>query len=153
MRIVLDMIENVHLVPSECPVCARTLYIERVRCSTCGTAVEGRFGLDWPARLSREQLNFVKVFVTCGGKIKDVEAALGVSYPTVVSRLDEVIAAVKGEPPAPPKGRKEILEQLARGELDAREAERLLRAAAPTGAARRRGEAGVADATPEKEKP
>src|SRR5205085_958779 len=107
-------------------------YVERVRCTTCGTAVEGRFALDWPARLTREQLNFVRVFVTCGGKIKDVEQALGVSYPTVVSRLDEVIAAVQGSDvaPAPPpqsRSRREVLEQLARGEVDAQEAERLLR--------------------------
>src|SRR5205814_438583 len=103
----------------------------RVRCGTCGTAVEGRFGLDWPSRLTREQLSFVKVFVTCGGKIKDVEAALGLSYPTVVSRLDEVIAAVSAEPPQPAHARREILERLARGEVDAREAERLLKKEKP----------------------
>jgi hypothetical protein len=123
------MIEHTHLIPAQCPVCTRALYVERVRCSTCGSAVEGRFGLDWPARLTREQLNFVKVFVTCGGKIKDVEQALGVSYPTVVSRLDEVMAAVSQEPLAPsaPRSRRDVLEQLARGEVDAREAERLLK--------------------------
>ncbi len=94
--------------------------------------MEGRFGLDWPARLTREQLNFVRVFVTCGGKIKDVEQALGVSYPTVVSRLDEIIAAVQSsEVPAAPapvqRSRREVLDKLASGEIDAQEAERLLR--------------------------
>ncbi|MBK7860070.1 MAG: DUF2089 domain-containing protein [Archangiaceae bacterium] len=126
------MIENAHLIPPQCPVCSRELYVEKVRCGTCGTAVEGRFGLDWPARLSREQLNFVRVFVTCGGKIKDVEQALGISYPTVVSRLDEVIAKVAApELTASPQGgtRREVLERLARGELDAKEAERLLKGA------------------------
>lgn len=128
------MIEGLRPIPSQCPVCERALYIERVRCTTCGTAVEGRFALGWPARLSREQLAFVRVFVTCGGKIKDVEEKLGISYPTVVSRLDEVIAAVAGadESPAPApaprsSSRREILERLSRGELDAREAERLLK--------------------------
>src|SRR5882762_8122823 len=89
--------ENTHLIPAQCPVCTQALYVERVRCGACGSAVEGRFSLDWPSRLSREQLGFVKVFVTCGGKIKDVEQALGISYPTVVSRLDEVIAAVSAD--------------------------------------------------------
>ena len=127
------MIEGAHPIPSQCPVCTRALYLERVRCTTCGTAVEGRFTLDWPARLTREQLAFVRVFVTCGGKIKDVEEKLGISYPTVVSRLDEVIAAVAGadepQPPAPrvSSSRREILDRLSRGELDAREAERLLK--------------------------
>jgi hypothetical protein len=127
------VIENAHPIPAQCPVCARALYVERVRCSACSTAVEGRFTLEWPARLSREQLNFVRVFVTCGGKIKDVEQALGVSYPTVVSRLDEVIAAVSGvdtSAPSAGRSRRDILERLARGELDAQEAERLLKGAA-----------------------
>jgi hypothetical protein len=106
------------------------LYVERVRCSTCGSAVEGRFTQEWPAKLSREQLNFVRVFVTCGGKIKDVEQALGVSYPTVVSRLDEIIQAISAletQPAEPSRSRREILEQLSRGELDAQGAERLLK--------------------------
>lgn len=131
------MIEGLHPIPSQCPVCTRALYLERVRCTACGTAVEGRFALDWPARLTREQLAFVRVFVTCGGKIKDVEEKLGISYPTVVSRLDEVIAAVAGadDPPPPPaprsSSRREILERLSRGELDARDAERLLKKEKP----------------------
>src|SRR4051812_6464170 len=111
------MDEHFHPVPSQCPVCSRALYVEKVRCGACGSAVEGRFLLDWPSRLSREQLGFVKVFVTCAGKIKDVEEALGISYPTVVSRLDEVIAAVNAVPAAP-KGRLDVLERLARGEVN-----------------------------------
>lgn len=130
------MIENSHLIPAQCPVCTRALYVERVRCATCGSAVEGRFTLDWPARLTREQLNFVRVFLTCGGKIKDVEQALGVSYPTVVSRLDEIIAAVQGTAAAPApapvtRSRREVLSRLASGEIDAQEAERLLRKERP----------------------
>jgi hypothetical protein len=128
-----SMIENAYPVPSQCPVCSRALYVEKVRCGTCGSAVEGRFALDWPSRLSKEQLAFVRVFVTCSGKIKDVEEALGISYPTVVSRLDEVIAAVNAVPaaPAPQKGRLGVLERLARGELSSDEAERLLKKEKP----------------------
>src|SRR4051812_42125720 len=108
MRILSSMAENFHSIPSQCPVCARALYVEKVRCGTCGTGVEGRFILDWPSRLTREQLGFVKVFVTCAGKIKDVEEALGISYPTVISRLDDVMAAINTVPA--PKGRIDVLE-------------------------------------------
>jgi hypothetical protein len=102
--------------------------IERVRCERCHTALEGAFGLDWLAGLSAEQLNFVKVFLTCRGKIKDVEQALGISYPTVVSRLDDVVVAIGGAAaPRPAPSRLEVLEQLSRGELDVDEAERRLR--------------------------
>lgn len=107
------------------------MQIERLRCEACSTAVEGRFNLDWTSKLSREQLSFVKVFVTARGKIKDVEQALGISYPTVVSRLDDVVARLTppAERPGEPetKRRMKILEQLAAGELGLDEAEQLLR--------------------------
>lgn len=100
--------------------------IERLRCEACGTAVEGHFGLDWPAQLTPQQLSFVKVFLTARGKIKDVEQALGISYPTVVSRLDDVVARLEAPPKADGQWRMKLLERLARGELTVDEAERLL---------------------------
>src|SRR5437870_2424054 len=89
------------MVLTRCPVCTHELSIQRLACGACGTAIEGRFQLGWLRRLSAEQLGFVKVFVECRGKIKDVEAALGLSYPTVVARLEEVVRAVSDEAPAP----------------------------------------------------
>ena len=128
-------------VLSRCPLCAEATFVEKVRCTGCATALEGRFTLDWPGSLTREQLAFVKVFVTARGKIKDVEEALGISYPTVVSRLDEVVAAVtagkpapapvapapRAAPPASANRRKQILDDLAAGTIDADEAARRLR--------------------------
>ena len=51
-----------------------------------------------------------------------MEKELGISYPTVRARLDQVIAALGLEPAQPQQGkdkptRKEILEMLSRGEL------------------------------------
>lgn len=117
--------------PTRCPLCAGAVTVERVACGSCGSAVEGRFELSWPGRLSREQLAFVKVFLGCRGKIKDVEQALGLSYPTVVSRLDDVVAAI-GAPertaaPVTPPRRLEVLDALASGQIDVDEAERRLR--------------------------
>jgi hypothetical protein len=113
--------------------------VERVRCDACGSALEGRFSAGWPAALSPAQLEFARVFLECRGKIKDVEQALGISYPTVVSRLDDVVVAITGRP-APPrpqpepgagsKRRKEILDSLATGEINAEQAARLLRESA-----------------------
>lgn len=108
------------------------MLIERLRCESCSTAVEGRFAVDWTAQLSREQLAFVKVFVGARGKIKDVEQALGISYPTVVSRLDAVVARLAPPPVETASGtetarRVKILEQLSAGEITLDEAERQLR--------------------------
>jgi hypothetical protein len=130
---------------TRCPVCGGGTSVERVRCGDCGTAVEGRFGLGWPGQLEAEQLAFVRVFLECRGKIKDVEQALGLSYPTVVARLDEVVEAIQSgrrppprirpparpppytPPPADDRQRQQILDDLASGLIDVEEAARRLR--------------------------
>ncbi len=121
-------------LPTRCPVCEGATHVERVRCEQCDSAVEGAFTLDWVGQLSKDQLSFVRVFLTARGKIKDVEQALGISYPTVVSRLDEVVAAITGSPrasarvaEAPPANRLEVLDALAQGLIDVDEAERRLK--------------------------
>lgn len=121
-------------LPTRCPLCTGRIQVERVRCESCECAVEGRFTLDWQGALSPEQSAFVKVFLVCRGKIKDVEQALGISYPTVVSRLDDVVAALGGTPAADakreraPEGKAlDVLEQLSQGAIDVDEAERRLR--------------------------
>jgi hypothetical protein len=44
------------------------------------------------ADLDADDLHLLRIFVVCEGRIRDMEAALGVSYPTVKSRL----AALRG---------------------------------------------------------
>ena len=115
-------------LPTRCPLCAGRVHVERLKCESCESAVEGQFSLDWPGALSAEQSAFVKVFLICRGKIKDVEQALGISYPTVVSRLDDVVAALGGPATGPAQAKSlEVLEQLSNGAIDVDEAERRLR--------------------------
>src|SRR5579884_1057835 len=83
-----------HPLLTRCPVCSGELRIARLECPSCGSALQGNFSLGRLARLSREQLQFVEVFIRCRGKIKDVEEELGISYPTVVARLNEVVSAM-----------------------------------------------------------
>lgn len=118
----------VRTLPSRCPLCTGRIHVERVKCESCESAVEGRFSLDWPGSLSPEQSAFVKVFLVCRGKIKDVEQALGLSYPTVVSRLDDVVAALGGPAEVKREAKSlDVLEQLSNGDIDVDEAERRLR--------------------------
>jgi hypothetical protein len=143
-------------LPERCPFCSAAITtIKQYTCNSCGTTFDGHFGLRETAhpltRLSWAQLDFVLAFVRCEGKLNRLEAELGVSYPTVRSRLNEVITALGGEPeieaetaapqpagePAslPPAGeqsgaphpRKQILDDLAAGNLSAEEAMKLLR--------------------------
>jgi hypothetical protein len=75
-------------------------------------------------------LLFVEVFLRCEGKINRVQDDLGLSYPTVRSRLDEVIRALGYEVGEPQETgdvqRQEILERLARKEISSEEAFRIL---------------------------
>ena len=77
-----------------CPVCGAATKVTRTECDACGTTIEGNFELCKFCRLTNEQRAFVDVFIKCGGNIKEVEKELGVSYPTVKNRLEDVSVAL-----------------------------------------------------------
>lgn len=120
-------------MPGRCPVCDEELAVTRLKCTACDTAIEGQFELSRLARLSKEQMDFVEIFIKSRGNIKEVERELGISYPTVRGRLDQVIAALgyRVEPDEPPQvradRRKEILDALGKGEMTTEEAVKLLK--------------------------
>lgn len=125
-------------VLGQCPVCTGELVVVREECTHCGTALEGRFTLPRLLRLAPEQLRFVELFVRCRGVIRDMEQELGVSYPTVRSRLDDVInslglaavderMAAAAERPVPPAARRAVLDDLAAGAISVDEAVQKLR--------------------------
>lgn len=125
-------------VPGRCPVCSAAMFAVRLHCAACGTSLEGAFSLGRLYRLSAEQRRFVEIFVRCRGKIKDVGEELGLSYPTVVARLNEVIAALGFETSAATEGeddryaaraeaQQRILQDVAAGRLTAAEAAEWLR--------------------------
>ncbi len=81
-------------IPGKCPVCNNTLTVTHLQCGQCGTGIDGQFHLGSFQALNADQLQFVETFIKCRGKIKDVEAELGVSYPTVVAKLNAVVGAL-----------------------------------------------------------
>lgn len=134
-------------VISTCPVCEGELLISRLHCRSCGTALEGEFGVGRFGRLSREQLALLESFLRARGNLKEMERELGISYPTVRGRVDALVRALgladgaapledddaeesEGAPVAAniTTERRAILERLARKEIDADEAAAALRA-------------------------
>lgn len=119
-------------VPTACPVCHDELIVTRLACRNCGTALEGRFSLEKIFQLTPEQLHFVEVFLRNEGKLNRVQDELGLSYPTVRSRLEEVIQALGYEVPGKDEEgidegrRQEILQKLAAKEITSEEALELL---------------------------
>ena len=136
-------------VIATCPVCEGELAITRLHCRSCGTALEGEFGVGRFGRLSREQLALLESFLRSRGNLKDLERELGISYPTVRGRVesllralgladddeaapaedDEPIAADAPNPTvdAAADERRSILERLARREISADDAAEALR--------------------------
>jgi len=110
-----------------CPVCAGALTVTRLHCRSCDTSVEGHFETGRIGRLRADQLQFVETFIRCEGKLNRMERELGLSYPTLRSRLTEVITQMGFELGPEPaeisdKQRHRILDELASGEISSEQA-------------------------------
>jgi hypothetical protein len=81
-------------VIGKCPVCHRELSITRLKCPGCSTEISGEFTPCTFCFLDPEQERLIMVFLKNRGNIREVERELGISYPTVRARLDEVLAAL-----------------------------------------------------------
>ena len=115
---------------STCPSCDGQMEVRRLECPACGVGVDGHFEAGPLAGLSRDQLAFVEVFLRSRGKIKDVEDELGISYPTVVGRLNDLLASMgyaAGEDPRDAERRQQVLDDLSAGRVSAAEAAEQLR--------------------------
>ncbi len=116
-----------------CPACGESLVVDRYHCENCDTTIQGRFENSTFPGLTAEQIEFVKTFVRCEGKITRMVSELGISYPTVRSRLLEVIRAMGYEPGKDEHGlagvesRREVLDDLSSGRISTDEALRALR--------------------------
>lgn len=109
----------------ECPVCQHELLIKTYHCDHCGTKIEGEFEIDKFSRLTKEEKDFIELFVMKRGSIKEIEKELGISYPTVRNKLDNVISAL-GYRVEVSNSKYEILQMLDKGEISTKEAQKLL---------------------------
>ncbi len=107
-----------------CPSCGGRLRPRVLCCPACDLRVEGNFVSNEFASLSQEQLHFLRIFIVCEGRIRDMEAALGVSYPTIKNGIASLKKALglesmpegQGESDGPAVA--EVLDALASGDLD-----------------------------------
>ena len=116
-------------MPTRCPVCEDELFVTRLVCQNCGSALEGRFSTGRLSQLSSDQLHFVEIFLRCEGKLNRVQEELGVSYPTVRNRLGEIVQSLGYDVLATRvdnEQRREVLERLARKEISSEDALDLL---------------------------
>lgn len=118
-------------MPTNCPVSGEPLEVTRLQAPGSGVAIEGRFRPNEFALLPAEHVEFLRLFVKVRGNLKEVERMLGVSYPTVRARFEQLLRALGYESapePEPAETRADILGRLERGEISAEEATRALQA-------------------------
>jgi hypothetical protein len=109
--------------PSNCPVCNHRLATTRLTCPECSTELSGAFTSCEFCVLSDEDRDVLRVFLASRGNMKELERHLGVSYPTARARFDALLAKLGIDRPTPAApSRVELMEQVARGEIEIDEA-------------------------------
>lgn len=82
----------------KCPTCeSQELVVTELRCARCDTTVRSAYRPTIFNQLSEENLRFIEIFVKNKGNVKEMERELGVSYWTIRSRLDDIIAELNFE--------------------------------------------------------
>lgn len=126
---------NLHPIPSRDPVSGGELFISELTSEDGEVKIRGRFEVPRYSRLDAEQQRFLETFLRCRGMLSSMEREMGLSYPTLRSRLDSLLAALSLEPVKDDKREKiaerrsKVLDQLERGEITAQEAKNKLREA------------------------
>ncbi|TVR85044.1 MAG: DUF2089 domain-containing protein [Trueperaceae bacterium] len=114
-------------MPTACPVTGEPLEVTRLQAPGSGVAIEGRFRPNEFALLSPEHVEFLRLFVKVRGNLKEVERAMGVSYPTVRLRFEHLLRALGYESAEDADdARDDVLSLLERGEIDPAEAAKRL---------------------------
>lgn len=83
------------VLPTLCPSCNNQLKVKSLICEQCGTEIHGQYELPPLARLRGDDQTFILEFMKASGSLKEMAKLLGLSYPTVRNRLDEIIERVK----------------------------------------------------------
>jgi hypothetical protein len=108
-----------------CPVCGEALGVTRLHCRSCDTTIEGNFVIGVFDRLSAEHLAFAEAFIRNEGKLNRMEKEMGLSYPTLRGRLNDLRRAmgydIEQDEPASAgvtdDERRQILDDLAAGRV------------------------------------
>ncbi len=82
-------------LPTICPACNSQLKVKSLTCQQCDTEIQGQYELPPLASLPADDQVFILDFMKASGSLKEMAKLLGLSYPTVRNRLDEIIERVK----------------------------------------------------------
>jgi len=128
----------------KCPACGGSITITEIKCPHCQLVMRAEFAPGPFSALSDDQFTFVRAFLRVRGNLTELEKVLGVSYPTIRNKLDEINATLDqadspatgetaSQMPAPEAnanpfpGDRSVLQQVAEGKLSPLEAVERLR--------------------------
>ena len=89
-------------------------------CPSCEISIDAAFPAPRLARLPVEHQRFIEMFVLASGNLKAIAEQAGVSYPTVRSRLDKIIDALRQVIMESNEGAEEVFGEKERTEAAAR---------------------------------
>src|SRR3954470_9309533 len=84
-------------INQDCPYCGGSMVVSRMSCGHCSISVDATFPMSRLGGLPVEHQRFIEMFVLSGGNLKEIAEQVGVSYPTIRSRLDKGIEALRNE--------------------------------------------------------
>ena len=114
-------------LPVSCPLCGEPIEVTRIKCSGCGSEINGSFKTVGFTLLPVEYQKFIAVFLRHRGNISAVEKDLGISYPTINKMLEAVNRMLESSVEEKPLDRKEILDAIDKGEMSVRDATYILK--------------------------
>lgn len=129
----------------KCPACGGPIVITECKCPNCQLVMRGEFAPGQFSALSEDQFTFIRAFLRVRGNLSELEKVLGISYPTIRNKLDEInqsleqadtqtanhqneaAALSETRAQANDNERQAILQQVSAGNINASEALQLLR--------------------------
>lgn len=134
-----DKDKKLYPLPTFDPVTGARLIVSELTSEESGITIRGRFQIPPVAMLPKEQSGFLESFLRNRGNLSAMEKDLNLSYPTLRSRLDDLLSALgmhseEESPVKKEKGaekleekRNKIFDQLERGEINADQAKSKLK--------------------------
>lgn len=114
-------------ISNECPFCGQPMVVTQMTCAPCAAAITADFPMSRLAGLPVEHQRFIEMFVLASGNLKEIAQQVGVSYPTIRSRLDKVIESLRTEIAKTQRVRGNVLDAVTPSKTNAEEAARLIK--------------------------
>lgn len=114
-------------IGNDCPYCGGAMAVTQMSCAHCKVAVAAAFPMSRLATLPVEHQRFIEMFVLSGGNLKEIAEQVGVSYPTIRSRLDKVIESLRSEIAKTRQVKGNVLDAVDQSKSSAQDAARLIK--------------------------